>query len=278
MAKSNKRERDGVGLSSKSHGLGLDDYLNAVAHVRSQFGLTAPTFGLTQIETAPAATITIDAVVEAIIARHGFNICSKPHPLLTGLGKDIYAEPIETSVYSGHQIRQDCISQTLRRVIEVGLQTIVQLPSKEAKPVSVPKQLKSLALTLSRSAQKLDAVLNNAEVRRRIELWGETANSARILRIAGEILWGVDALNAAAGLKVTRVRMNSPNPQIGLTMYFIGWVGAAAGRPHYENVTTLVQAAFSAAGQSTPKWPDRLPIEMHQQRNWRKKWIGFISS
>lgn len=273
-----KSHRHGAGESSGGGGLVLDDCLSEIARVRSQFGLNAPTFGLRQIEAEPAAKTTIEAVVKDITARHRSDICSKPHPLLAEVGKDIYGEPVKTSVYSGTQIRPDSVSQTLRRVIEVGLQTIVQLPSKEAKPVSTPRRLKSLALALRRSAEKLDAALGSAEVRRYIELWGDPAGRARVLRMPGEIRWGGDALNAVAGLKVTKVRTDSPNPQISLTMYIIGWVEAAAGKPNYEKVATLVRAAFCAAGKSTPKWTDRLPIEMHFKRKWRKTWASIISS
>ena len=278
MAGSHKPDRVSAGSRNRSCGLVLDDCLNQFADVRRRFRLTTPASGLRQIEAEAGVKRTLGRVVTDIIDRHGSDIYSDMHPLLAELGKKIYAEPINTRVYSGNQIRQDCVSQTLRRVIEVGLQTIVQLPSREAKTVPVPNRLKSVALALSRSSEKLDEAISNPEVRRRIELWGDQTGLAKVLAMPDEIRWGVDALNAVAGLKVTRVRMNSPNPQTSLAMYFVGWIRVATGTPHYEDLTMLLQAAFSAAGKSTPRWVDRLPIEMHGRKKWRKKWINTISS
>jgi hypothetical protein len=260
------------------HGLVLDDYLNAVADVRRRFQLTLPTIDLEQMKLMPAARKTIEAIINETIDRHGSEIYSNPHLLLAESGNEIYAEPIKTEVYSGNKIRQDCISQTLQKAIEVGLQTIVQLPSREAKPASVPKRLKSVASSLSRLAGKLNVVLCKAEVRNHINLWEDHETRARLLRVSAEMQWGGEALDAIKRLSVTKVRMNSPNPQISFTMYFIRWIETGTGRQHYEDVATLVQAAFSAARKSPPRWTDRLAIESHFQGKWRKKWIERISS
>jgi len=72
----------------------------------------------------------------------------------------------------------------------VGLQTIVQLPSKEAKRVSVPRRLKSLALTLSRAAKKVGAVFSDPDVRHYIDQWDDSMGRARALGMPGEIEWG----------------------------------------------------------------------------------------
>jgi hypothetical protein len=278
MAKPHAPEIAGTGLRSESCGLVLDDCLNQFEDVRRQFRLTTPALSLRQIEAEAGAKSALAMVIKDIYDRYSTDVYSKTHPLLSDLGGEIYAEPISTSVYSGNRIRQDRVNQTLRRVIEVGLQTIVQLPSRENKLASVPKRLRSAALALSRSADNLRTALINPEVRRYIELLGDQAKLTKVLKMPNEIRWTVDALSAAADLKVKRLRMNSPNPQTSLTMYFIGWMRLATGRPHYESVTMLIQAAFSAAGKPTPRWVERLPIEMHGQRTWRKKWISTISS
>lgn len=152
------------------------------------------------------------------------------------------------------------------------------MPTKEANRASVPKRLKSLAVTLSRSAEKLAALLYEADVRGRIDLWEDQAARAKLLGLPSEIRWSGDALKAVAKLKVRKIRVNSPNPQISFTMYLIGWIEAGTGKQHYENLTTLVQAAFYAARKPLPPWTERLAIEKHLHRKRRKKWAESISS
>jgi len=259
-------------------GLVLDDYLAVIADIRRRFGFSAPGFGLKQIKAEPGANGTLLAVLKKVSARYGTEIYSKRHPLLTELGKGIYGEEIITSGYSGYRIRPNLIAKTLQRAIEVGLQTIVQLPAKEAKPISVPKRLKATALALRRSAERLEAAFSDADIRRYIELWDDPVSWTRLQNVPSEVRWTVESLRTVATLKVKRVRMDSPNPQVSLTMYILGWVEAATGKPNYEEMTILIQAAFCAAGKSPPKWTNRLPIEMHLKRQWRRKWVRTISS
>jgi hypothetical protein len=63
-----------------------------------------------------------------------------------------------------------------------------------------------------------------------------------------------------------------------MAMYVLGWVEVATGSPNYGSFTALIQAAFYAAGKSPPKWTDRLSLEMHHKRQWRKKWAQAILS
>lgn len=51
-----------------------------------------------------------------------------------------------------------------------------------------------------------------------------------------------------AKLKVRKIRATSPHPQISFAMYLIGWIEAGTGKQHYQEITTLIQAAFHAAG------------------------------
>jgi hypothetical protein len=173
-----------------SSGLVLDDYLNTVASVRRNFHLPPSTLHLRQIESEPAARAAMAGVVDAIVNQCGSEIYSKVHPLLGAAADEIYAEPIKTEVYSGNKIRQDRLGQTLRRTIELGLQTIVQLPSKEPRHASVPKRLTSLALTLSRLADKFGALIHDADVRGRVDLWEDRAAKSKLLGLPSEIRWG----------------------------------------------------------------------------------------
>jgi hypothetical protein len=62
-------------------------------------------------------------------------------------------------------------------------------------------------------------------------------------------------------------------------MYFVDWVEASSGNKYYRDLTTLFEATFHAAGvPETPRWVDRLAIEMNSKRRWRKEWVKRISS
>lgn len=261
-----------------SVGLVIDDYMHALADVRERFRLPTQKFGLRQIVAQPGAKAALDALLKETVARHGSNIFAKTHPLLAELGSEVYAEKITTAIYSGYRIRSDALEKVMQRAIEIGLQTIVQLPARHPKPISVPKRLKATAKGLKRTGERLDCVLGNADVTSCIGLWDDPAGQVRLRSAAAEIRWAAEALQTIAGLKLKRVRGDSPNPQVSTAMYILGWVEVATARPNYERLATLVHAAFSAAGKSPPKWADRLSIEMLLKRQRRKKWAQAISS
>lgn len=269
---------EGAGLLRKERGLVLDDCLNQFHELRRRFNLASPAWSLEQVEEQAGAKAALGEIIKGILDRHGPEIYSKAHPLLAALGKEIYGDPIDTLVYSGHRIQKNKLEPSLRKIIEVAIQTIAQLPCREDKAVPVPKRLRAAAAALARSAERLGATLTSPDVRRYIELLGDRANLAKISGMPHEIRETANSLNAAADVKVKKLRMNSPNPQTSVTMYFIGWLRAATGRPHYESLTILIQAAFSTAAMPQPLWIDRLAIEMHGQSRLRKQWIRTISS
>jgi hypothetical protein len=61
-------------------------------------------------------------------------------------------------------------------------------------------------------------------------------------------------------------------------MYFVTWIEFCTGAKHYSELTMLFEAAFCAAKKRTPRWVDRLAIEMNSKRDWRREWIKSISS
>jgi len=270
------RKADEMLIPSGQRGLTLDDYLGAVSDVRRQFNLRKPAFGLKEVEAEPATKKALKTIINRTINQHGPNIYSKPHPLLAEAGEDIYSERISTSVYSGFRIRHEYLGQALRRAIELGLQTVVQLRRPDPKAASIQKRLRPLASALSKLAGKMGVAVRDAEVGNRIELW--RGDGGRLLRVPGEIQWGAEALNTIARVKVTTIRTDSPNPQVSVALYLGDWIKASTGRPHYGELATLVQAAFCAAGMRVPRWVDRLPIEMQLKKHWRKQWIESISS
>jgi hypothetical protein len=267
-------------LPQSGAGLVLDDLLHAFASVRQQFELSEPNFGLKEIETYVGARKAIERIIKDTDERHGSEIYSKVHSLLAGQSMQIYSEWTNTPAYSGHKIHPDRVTQALRRMVEVGLQTLAQLPSRQPKSVAWPKRLKSVAAALSRLAQRAKVTVIEQEVLQRVNAYfaENPSDRARLTRIPDEIQWAAEVLDGMARLKAVKIRIDSSNPQVNLALYVVGWFEACTGRRQYENFKTIIAAAFHAAGKSTPRWVDRLEIEMHMKKKRRRGWIKTISS
>jgi hypothetical protein len=256
----------------------LDDYLHAVADMRRTFKLPEPSFRLEDVEKEAGAKAAIRAIVDKTIQRHGVEIYTKPHQLLDDVGMLVYGERTETPAYSGDRIRKGSVEPALRRIIEVGLQTLTQLPARDQKPAPEPR-LKALAKRLDRLAGELDSSLRNEAVRARKEnLFQEgSPDRERIEKLSDELHWGASSLDGMAKLKLKRVWSDSQNPQIRWALYFVEWIASSTGSQQYGNLATLGESAFSADGKSVPGWVDRLAIEMNLKRKRRKRWAGAIS-
>jgi hypothetical protein len=257
----------------------LDDVFAAIADVRNRFKLKIATLCLDNVAAYPGAKATLHKMTREVVSKHGTFVYSRPTPLLGGLQDTVFAEPVCTSAYSGNRIQPDHLEKVLRRVIEVCLQTIVQLPNRYPSPLPTAKQLKSAAAVLRKAAEKADSKLNQNEVRQRIELYfgDDLSGRSRLMDSASEIRWYASALDAVSNLKVKRVATDTPNPQVSLALYFVRWIEAATGGKHYANVQTLLEGAFSGANRSTPKWVQRMAIEGHSQRGRRKLRVKEIS-
>ncbi len=156
-------------------------------------------------------------------------------------------------------------------------QTLTQLPRRDPKQDYSPRKLKSLATRFSKLGDEADSLLHENLSLRRIQAYFEGERSetgkARLQRVAEELRWAGGTLNMAImRTKVVRPTMNSPNPQIRLALYLVGWFEASTGREQYTTLERLVTAAFSAAGKEAPKWADRLAVEMHLHRERRRLW------
>jgi hypothetical protein len=259
-------------------GLTLDEYLHAAADMRRTFKLAKPSFALRDVESQAGASAAVKAIVDQTIELHGSEIYAKRHELLDTLGREVYGEPTQSLIYSGHRISQDSLERVQRRAIEVGLQIAVQLPTKDDKQARVPN-LRTLAKGLERLAGKLDAALQHEEFRARIRIFTEEniGNADSLLKLGGELRRGAETISAIAKLKVKRVLSDSRNPQIRWAMYFIQWVASSTGSQRYSDTTALFDAAFIAAGKRTPGWVGRLAIEMSFKRKRRKAWVRTIS-
>jgi hypothetical protein len=152
------------------------------------------------------------------------------------------------------------------------------LPSRQKKSAPAAKRLKSLLSALTRASDKLTSTIYDPEIRGRIDLHNDATARAKLSALPSEIRQAAEMLKAVAKLRVKKIRVNSPNPQISFAMYFIGWIEAGTGKQHYRELETLIQSAFHAAGKSVPSWAERLAIERHLHKQRRKKWARSIAS
>jgi len=255
-----------------------DDYLAAVAQVRRSFNLRRNGPTLKKIEAQPAAKAAVAEILRAFADHCGPNVRAKKHPLIDEVLKDIYGEEVKTDVYSGYKIRDDRVDLVFRRTLDLGLQTIVQLPRRHQKPTSLPKRFKSLASRLNRLADNLSFVIQDAEGRARLDFSDNSTGRTKVLQLPSEMKHGAALLASAAELRLKRVPVDSPNPQISFANYLIGWIEAGTGARHYDSMATLIEAAFIAANKPIPSWTNRLPIEKHTHRKRREKWAETLRS
>jgi len=256
----------------------LDEYLHVAADMRRTFQLANPPFGLRDVESQAGASAAVKAIVDETIERHGSEIYAKQHELLDRLGREVYGDWTQSLIYSGYRISRDSMEQVLRSTIEVGLQVAVQLPAKDDRQARVPN-LRTLAKGLERLAGKLDVALQHEELRARMRIFTEDniGNADSLPKLGGELRRGAESLSAIAKLKVKRILSDSRNPQIRWAMYFVQWITSSTGSQQYSELTTLFEAAFSAAHKRTPGWVGRLAIEMTFKRKRRKAWVRTIS-
>ena len=276
LRNSDTEHADKPGTAGNKSGLVLEDFLRETGVMRRQFRLPTPNFGVKEIEQYLGAREAFEKLIQDTIDRHGSEVYSKPDPLLSEISTDIYSKPVAFAAYSGCKIPPKWIAQSLRKLLEIGLQTVVQLASREPKADYGPRKLRLLASHFSKVAEEADAVLQQPEASERILAYfrgkGE-ADRDRLSRLAEEMRWAADTLGVVISqTRAVKTGINSPNPQVNFALYMTGWLQASTGREQYERLATLIRAAFSAAGKEQPKWVDRLAVEMYRKRRRREKY------
>lgn len=257
----------------------LDDFLAVIDQTTRWFALDAPKC-VKQIGSYPGAKAAMESLVRDTMALHDGEVYTRPHLQLEALGKSIYGEPVTNPAYSGHRISSPCLGRVLQHVFDLGLQTIVRLPSRDPKPSHTTKQLKALASALSRDAERVSTAFGDNWVRERIRLLSQVpgADPPSHWKVVSEMRKAAEFLSAVANLKVIKVPLGSPNPQVRHAMYFENFLVTCTGRPQYARLQTLLQAAFYAAKKEVPRWVDRLAIEMNLQRKHRQRFSRALRS
>jgi len=255
--------------TSEAHprGLVLDDYLHEAA--QALFDLPAPSFGLQEIQSYPGARDGMEKIVKGTISLYRAEIFAPRHPLLRALGEDIYSDADNGLRW---RISGQFVTQVVKRTIEIGLQAIVHLPRRDPKRTYSSKRIVSLGNQVRALAQKIETELRQEEVRQRTRICFEESDEKpdRLYRLPAEMQWAAEKLVDLAGLKLKKIWQDTRSPQVRFGMYFVAWIEACTGGKHYEDLTTLMHAAFTAGGKNAPPWVNRLAIEMHTKGRIRR--------
>jgi hypothetical protein len=181
--------------------LNLDNILWAIRDVRRDFKLRKPSFELKQIERDSAAKNALNEIIEATKKRYCLEICSKKHPLLEELGPEIYAEEIEIPELQGYwRLASPHVDRTLRRVYEVALQSLAQLPVRYPKVPRAKDKLVVLASQFSKLAEKTDLVVRtDKRVKASCARMG-VDEKLRLLGLSTELRRGAEMLAVVTGL------------------------------------------------------------------------------
>jgi len=249
----------------------LDDFLNIVQSERH--ALPAPNFRLKDVESYPGAALAVERIVQDIVEWRPGEILATPGPLLEELGPDIYGEMVKTAGSPRPRIIDASVKPVLRKALELALQTIVQLPSRDPREYS-SKRVLALASALSKLGEKVSDARRETELRARIDcIFGEDHASRALLKKVGEEMQlAGKALQTIAKTKARRVKTDIPNPQARWAVWFARCIREWTGRPHYALLATLLDAAFQSAGKPVPKWVGRLEIEQHREMTLRREW------
>jgi hypothetical protein len=258
-------------------GLILDDYLNVMEEMRRRCSLPEPTFGLHAVQSYPRAEEAIQRIVSDTVRTWGAEIYTLRHPLLERLDEAIYDGSTTEPGLPRQHIHPDWINPVLRRVLEVGLQTIVQSPSRDAKSGSSRKRTQSLSAALRKSGQEVHALLATEEFRERVRFTGRDAHTSwtRLQQLGEDMEWGAALLDEAAVLQLRRIDSDISNPQVRLALYVSEWFKVCTGRKHYQILQILLTGAFYAADRNAPVWVERLQVEAHLRQ---QKWVRWLKS
>lgn len=269
-------------VADTERGLVLDDMLATLDTTRKVYKLPEATFGLKEIESEAGAKSAVEEIIMRSLACHSPDIYTKPHPLLKGIYNIRRGRRINIpKLYSGWRISPNQAPKVLRVLLERALQTIVQLPRRDPPLKDGSRELKLLALHCDKLAQEIEDTLRTKVFRERASVYfGETkgAEFGQFSRQAMELQRTAGTIRTIlAKTRLVRQKMDSPNPQVRVALYLIGWFEASTGKKRYVPFKTLLNAAYAANKMQVPAWVERLEIEMTRHRTRRKAWAKSIA-
>jgi hypothetical protein len=250
----------------------LDDFLAVIEEARSSLKMPSEELSLGSLGLSQKTSSAVTRLLKDTIELHQGQVFTMVNALLEPVGDDIYGEEIKTVFAPRHQVSPERQWDVLRRVLELGLQIVVALPSKDSAHLDRKAQ-KSLVSALRKVSEKLRAAVRDDRLRGKLDL---LPAKPEFWKVPWALQEAAETLESAANLKVTRIRRGSPNPQIRYTLYLANWVKTCTGRPHYALLADLIEAAFQASGKKPPKWINRLEIEMTRQNKYRARLVQIL--
>jgi hypothetical protein len=260
----------------------LDAFLCELYTFRKEHELSKPNFSRNQLSEYAGYDETLRNVVDQIIQRHGQEIYFlQPHPLLDELGVVLERDSVVRKTYHVYRLATDTACLALEKIIVLATQTVVQLPKKPNKVGSSTEALQRLARSFESLAERTESIVSQPETRERILFFCNNdpeTTPATFFPKADDLRNVAKALSKVTSTtRVSRLRYDSPSPQVQWATYVVVWMKLFTGTPNYTVVKILLEAAFSVAGQETPKWVDRLPVEMQLRRQRRKEYAKSIT-
>jgi hypothetical protein len=254
-------------------GLVLDDFLGYMDQTRKDYHLGNSKLGLKEIEERPDAKEALEKIVSSVSKQNGSEIYSHRHSLLSGIGRGVYSKKVGSNNCPRWRIRPKYVRSVVRALLERALQTLVHLPTKDAKQRDSTEQLRTLASHFLKLADEARLTLANSMVRDRIATYyrcSREPGKERLFEVIAEMQRTSETLNTiCARTGSIGVKMDSPNPQVRFALYIVGWLDVAAGGPRYDALNTLLSAAFDIVELPSPNWIERLAIEKHSKRRRR---------
>jgi len=242
----------------------LDDFLAVIEDARRWFEIAPAELSLDSLGLSQKTRSAVTRMLNDTIELHQGQVFTTVNPLLDHLGDDIYGEEIETVFAPRRQVSPERQRDVLCRVLELMLQIVVALPSKDSAHLDRKAQ-KSLVSALRKLSEELHAAVRDDRLRGQLDL---LLAEPEFWKVSWALQDAAETLESAANLKMNRFRRGSPNPQIRCTLYLANWVKRCTGRPHYALLADLIEAAFQASGKKPPKWIDRLEIEMTRKNKY----------
>jgi hypothetical protein len=250
----------------------IEDFLQNIMGARRAFRLSPARLKASLFEDRSAKAALSKLVSKALEYRTDGIYAM--HTIPPDLDDSVCEAPTDTDVGQMRKIRTEFERGVLGKTLEFGLETLVALPSREPWPYT-PKQMRSLSAALDKLAAKVRHAGSEFVVQRRLELLEPPARPLQGL--ATDIERAASALRDSADLRVKKIRIESPNPQVSFALYLVRWIAASTGRPSYTPLSTLFEKTFLAAGKDPPKWIGRLDIEMAVHKKRRRAWGKSIT-
>ncbi len=255
-----------------SQGLVLDDVITGIALMRRTFDLPEkPERTITQA-TGFYAREAVSQLVRAVMTSHGHRIFATGFSAALSAASQGGQDASQVAPELHRRLASEEIEPALRSILDDFLDTVTQLPPRDARP-----DVRSI-VALSSHSKKLALKLRTALEQRSLSS-ALPRDSVRIHRILADLTWlsvAIDDIRSKS-TKEKKIPIDRPNPQVRLALYFTRWVEAATGEKKFEALEEILEAAFNICGKPIPRWVNRLAVEMHQKRRQRKAWATAIT-